>query len=262
MTNVISPFHGYAVGWTWAQHRAAGYNGGTDYEVAPGHHVPSPATGVGRKVADGLNSVEVEVADGRIFTIRELASYDGKYPRNVKQGEYLGVTGRLGTKWPHIDATVNGVRVPFEPQVTPVPKPATPMPKPAVVTDTVFSSGILHAGQSLYAGANWLTIQQSDGNMVWRKWHTSNATWSVIHNFNFNPVVKSKKIVPTSVYLTVQPTDNHVVVYGADVKGKRQVVHSFPIGKAPHNRGAFFKVQADDNIVIYGADKSVIWKLK
>lgn len=266
MVNIINPFHGYRVGWTWQQHRDAGFTGGTDYEVAAGHHVPSPATGVARAVADGLNSVEVVLADGRIITIRELRSRDGNFPRTVQQGEYIGVTGRVATngvvKWPHIDATIRGSRVPFEPLVTPIPVPPKPMPKPSLVTDTVPNGATLKAGQGLYAGNDWLTIQASDGNMVWRKWNGHTGTWSVIHNFGFNLVVKTKRIVPTSVELVVQSKDNHVVVYGTDVHGRRQVVHSFPIGKAPHNRGAFFKVQSDDNIVIYGADKSVIWKLK
>lgn len=122
MVTIVNPFAGHPVGWTWAQHQAAGFKGGTDYEVAAGVAVTSPCAGHAIAIDDGLNTIEVVLADGRAINIRELRSRVGSFPRAVALGEEIGITGRVDgkeVKWPHIDSfTKAGVRVPFEPLIT------------------------------------------------------------------------------------------------------------------------------------------------
>ncbi|HEY4267535.1 MAG TPA: hypothetical protein VGM94_05015 [Galbitalea sp.] len=121
MTNTITNWWAaLPVGLNWDGHKAEGLQGGTDYEDTVGLPIKSPADGTAYIVNDGLNSVEVQLENGIIVTMRELASRTGSFPRPIKRGGVIGTGGRLGTKWLHVDATVNGVRVPFESVVTPV----------------------------------------------------------------------------------------------------------------------------------------------
>lgn len=114
---IVNPFKGKRVGWTWADHKAHGKEGGTDYIVAPGKAVTAAADGIAHPAWDGLNGVTIVLPDGRSITSRENASIYGHLPRAVKIGQRIATSGRLGSLWPHIDAAVHGVRVPFEPLV-------------------------------------------------------------------------------------------------------------------------------------------------
>ncbi|HEY4267083.1 MAG TPA: M23 family metallopeptidase [Galbitalea sp.] len=118
---IVNPFAGCTVGWSWAEHRAAGYEGGTDYIMYPPRQITAAADGVVRLVAaeNGFTpgkAIFLQLADGRSINYREVASTLVKSGAKVKRGQPIGMPNKA-SRWPHIDATVGGVRVPFEPLV-------------------------------------------------------------------------------------------------------------------------------------------------
>jgi len=140
MVAIENPFAGYDIGYTWAQHKADPRNlqGGTDYKVGPDRPVTAAADGYATKLSP--SEVSIRYAAGHYITVRELKSTVGKFPRNVKRGETIGKTGlfRGGiTRWPHIDRTVNGVRLAFEPALTGIDTAGggSPIPIPTPETD-------------------------------------------------------------------------------------------------------------------------------
>lgn len=153
MVVIRNPWAGYEVGATWAWHKARGLGGGSDYKVPPGKPVRSPAAGRASLVHDGLNSVAVTLADGRSITLRENRSTHGTFPRTVAIGEQLATTGlvRAGVpRWPHIDATVRGVRVPFESLLT-TTAGGTIMATVAEIVTGVWSRAIARGGANISA---------------------------------------------------------------------------------------------------------------
>lgn len=118
---IVRAWPGTKIGFTFAQHKAAGYQGGDDYEVGPGHYVKALCEGEARLSNDGLNGVDVVMDNGIIISQRENKSTIGKFPRRVQIGDQLAVTGRKDgneVKWPHVDATVHGQRVSYLPLIT------------------------------------------------------------------------------------------------------------------------------------------------
>ncbi|HEY4267859.1 MAG TPA: M23 family metallopeptidase [Galbitalea sp.] len=128
MILIVNPFAGCPVGWTWAQHVAAinpstgkHYAGGTDYIMYPPKKITAAADGVVTLVA-GQNgftpgkAIVLKLADGRSINYREVASTLVKSGTKVKRGQAIGMPNKA-SRWPHIDATVDGVRVEFEPLV-------------------------------------------------------------------------------------------------------------------------------------------------
>lgn len=125
---IVNPFAGCRVGWTWAQHVAAinpttgqHYAGGTDYIMYPPRQITAAADGVVELVAGGNGftpgkAIVLKLADGRSINYREVASTLVSSGAKVVRGQAIGNPNRA-SRWPHIDATVNGVRVPFEPLV-------------------------------------------------------------------------------------------------------------------------------------------------
>lgn len=121
-TTITNPWAHNGVDWDWDDHLKHGYQGGTDYKGTIGVNIPSPCVGTAYILNDGLNSVAIDTAEGIQINLRELDHRVGTFPRRVKVDEIVGVGGRLGQKFLHVDAIVNGKRVPFETVVTP---PAT-----------------------------------------------------------------------------------------------------------------------------------------
>lgn len=119
MTLIINTLANYPVGWTWAQHKAAGYQGGTDYIVPAGTHIGSPVAGTASyagRMADGNYMMDITYAVGRKITLRELNTVAFAGSRVVKIGDVIGTADAI--KWVHIDATILGIRRQFEPLVT------------------------------------------------------------------------------------------------------------------------------------------------
>lgn len=119
---IENPFRGSPVGWTWDQHRAAGYAGGTDYIFYPSDGDITAAAagrvtyGAGQNGFTPGNAIILTLADGRQINYREVASILAKNGAVVARGQSIGRANKAG-RWPHIDAVVGGVRVPFEPLV-------------------------------------------------------------------------------------------------------------------------------------------------
>lgn len=107
------------VDWDWHDHIVHGYQGGTDYLGTIGETIEAATAGWAIALDDGLNTVAITNASGVTVNARELDHRLGHFPREVKNGEHIGVGGRLGYKFLHMDAIVHGVRVPFESVVTP-----------------------------------------------------------------------------------------------------------------------------------------------
>lgn len=121
MIVIVNPFAGCAVGWDWGQHIAAGYHGGTDYIMYPPRKITAAADGVvtlvlGENGFTPGKAIHLKLADGRTINYREVASPLVASGTKVTRGQAIGNPNRA-SRWPHIDATVNGVRVPFEPLV-------------------------------------------------------------------------------------------------------------------------------------------------
>lgn len=119
---IENPFQGFEVGWTWAEHVKAGYQGGTDYIFYPSDgDIVAAADGRVTLVA-GTNgftpgpAILLALSDGRAINYREVARPLVKSGQMVVQGQAIGVPNKA-SRWPHIDATVGGKRVPFEPLV-------------------------------------------------------------------------------------------------------------------------------------------------
>lgn len=167
---IVNPFlkpysdKNYPITWTWEDHIRNGYYGGTDYGVPPGHPIVSPADGTAVVINDGLNGIGIVLHDGRTIIIREATVRVGRFPRPVSLGERIGITGRLGNKFPHIEGeSVGGTRIRFEPMVTQASSPAgggsTPIdnqpvkpksPQEAEVTDLIY----------------YVTVNSTDGKIV------------------------------------------------------------------------------------------------
>lgn len=121
MTETIAnPWAGYPIGGDWAWHlKNNGGRGGDDYKVAAGVVVHSPCAGMASHLADGLNTIVVELNDGtgRTIHMEENRSIIGSYPREVALGEPLAYTGldRGGiVRWPHIHGQIGSTRYPFD----------------------------------------------------------------------------------------------------------------------------------------------------
>lgn len=116
MQKIVHPYPGVAKGWDWADHKARGYIGGTDYKTYPGRNVTACATGTAYRIS--ASEVSIRLVDGRRINYRELRSTWGTFPRQVRIGDRIGTTGlvRNGTSlWAHMDAqNVAGVRIDFE----------------------------------------------------------------------------------------------------------------------------------------------------
>lgn len=180
MIRIVNPFAGFPVGADWAWHQSHGYHGGTDYKVAPGRNITAAAAGIARVVNDGLNSVEILLPDGRLITVREIASRVGAFPRQVQIGEVIGITGLVRggiTRWPHIDATVGGVRVPFEPLIFEPPVVAPLPPNYRVVSAAILKrrgapNTAAVTGEPAKAGdrlnmTGWMRGEPVLGNDIW-----------------------------------------------------------------------------------------------
>lgn len=116
IVNTLAPLG--PVGWTFAQHQAAGYQGGTDYIIDGGTPIKAPVAGLAEylgQMADGCFQVRITYTTGYAITVRELGSIRGSYPRQVALYDVIGFADNI--MWPHIDATINGVRSRFEPLV-------------------------------------------------------------------------------------------------------------------------------------------------
>jgi hypothetical protein len=122
MVVIVNPFAGCEVGWSWAEHVAAGYQGGTDYIMYPPNPITAAADGT-VTLASGQNgftpgrAIILKLADGRTINYREVATILVKSGTKVTRAQAIGMPNRA-SRWPHIDATVDGMRVPFEPLVT------------------------------------------------------------------------------------------------------------------------------------------------
>jgi hypothetical protein len=119
---VANPFAGFVVGWTWPDHVAAGYLGGTDYIFYPSDGDIVAAADGRITLEAGANgftpgpAIILVLADGRSINYREVATPLVRNGQTVRRGDAIGIANRA-SRWPHIDATVGGKRVPFEPLV-------------------------------------------------------------------------------------------------------------------------------------------------
>lgn len=98
---VIQP-HPRGRGWNFTQHRAHGYQGGDDFEVAAGRPVKSPVTGFARYSKAGKVIIITPLAGGRTIYVREITRLYGAYPRMVSAGKQIAYAS---AKWPHYDTT-------------------------------------------------------------------------------------------------------------------------------------------------------------
>lgn len=115
MTVIENPFESNGerleVGFTFAQHKAAGYQGGTDYIEGGGLPVYAACDGATFASIGAQHEANIRVSATLRITIRELER-TVNMGRTVKRGEIIGYTS--GPKWPHIDATRLGIRIKFE----------------------------------------------------------------------------------------------------------------------------------------------------
>jgi hypothetical protein len=171
---------------------------------------------------------------------------------NASGAEYAGYTMRFGPS-----SFAKPLVVP-KPVVTP---PVTiPVPTPPLgASDRIPHGGVLAADKALYAGDYKLDVQ-ADGNLVIRKWDSVTGTWKVTKNFLTNLRSALKRVVKGTQWLSVG-TDDHVVLYGKNAKGERQVIYTFP-WPLPHNRGAYFQLDSKGNLVTRAASGEWIWHLK
>lgn len=165
---VENPFTGFQVGWTWAQHVAAGYEGGTDYIFYPTDGSITAAADGTVRLAPGENgftpgdAIILTLTDGRTINYREVASHTGSFPRTVQRGDAVGEPTD-GGRWPHIDATVGGKRVPFEPLVNIGTAPAGDGVQP--IGEDMFVH--ITAGAFLFRDAGqWVTLTQAQATLV------------------------------------------------------------------------------------------------
>jgi hypothetical protein len=205
--------------------------------------------------------VAFHVGGGQIAMASSYASNWGAYrgtmtiaQYEVRAGaKYLGYTMRFG---PSSFATPAVVVASKPPVVV-----AKPVPAPPAGSSSKLAHGeILHAGQTLYAGNYKLSVQ-TDGNVVIYGWNGIQGEWNVNKNFAINLKASAKKVVPSTVYIAAQ-TDDHVVIYGNNVKGIRQTLYVFPWSRPPHNKGAFLQLYPDANLVIRAASGAILWHLK
>lgn len=118
---ISNPFSGYKVSWTWADHIAHGYQGGTDYELPGGTAVVAPAAGtvynMGLVVASDAPrpALQLRLDDGRSIVMLELGDVAATGP--VAAGAVIAHAS--SEKWLHVHAlTASGTRVTFESIVT------------------------------------------------------------------------------------------------------------------------------------------------
>ena len=126
MVEVMNPFAGAAIGADFEWHTEHGYQGGTDYKVGPDQLIRAACDGVVHRMSE--SEIALDYGPSRFINYREVKELVGKFPRAVKRDDVIGKTGNEWggvVRWPHIDRTVSGVRLPFEPAVTSTPsKPA------------------------------------------------------------------------------------------------------------------------------------------
>lgn len=120
MERIVNPFKGIPVGWDWAEHKANGKIGGTDYKTYVGQSITSATRGTAYRMSNTW--VAIRRADGVRVNYRELRTTSGTFPRTVNVGDKIGTAGATGAGgiklWAHIDAqNVFGIRIPFEPLV-------------------------------------------------------------------------------------------------------------------------------------------------
>jgi len=119
MVEIQNPFAGAAVGADFDWHRENGYQGGTDYKVGADEPIRAACAGVVHRMSE--SEIALDYGPSRFINYREVKKLIGTFPRTVKRGEIIGTTGNEWggkVRWPHIDRTVAGVRVEFEPAVT------------------------------------------------------------------------------------------------------------------------------------------------
>lgn len=119
---MYNPFTAWTLGFTWAQHIAAGYKGGDDYWLPEG--TPVPSAGTGTVHASGLDSAgnsyfQVDLGGGIISEYMHMRSFALAVGQSVQQGQIVGVSGGAAGDWgrgqatgPHVhwDIYINGVR--------------------------------------------------------------------------------------------------------------------------------------------------------
>ena len=71
---IIHPFLGRAVGWTWQDHRAAGYLGGTDYKEGAGVPVIAAADGHLSYVGGIVREIHLTLDDNRVIVSTDIST--------------------------------------------------------------------------------------------------------------------------------------------------------------------------------------------
>lgn len=226
---ISNPFAGYPVTWTDAQHKAAGYQGGTDYGYPKDAPVRAPADGRLTLMNDGLNGVRVTLADGRSIVIRENRSITGTVPRMVKEGEQIAISARVnGAKrmYEHIEGWENGKRIVFEPMIY-TPPALTPTQRQAKAAG-VFARLSPDKSQAVVDSAAvtsssiadfdaWTPGEAVEGNDIWFSRVLNGVRyyyWS--GGFTDSGVHDLKDIGPNTVYFDTgdgEPTAQ-IVAYG------------------------------------------------
>jgi hypothetical protein len=112
------------IAYSWKEHKHDHHLGGEDYAQEAGKPVLACANGRTNLSNDGINGIDIVMANGWILTVRELVDEGDKYADlDVKIGDRIGTTGRVDgdgvVKWPHVDMTINGKRKRFTKRVTP-----------------------------------------------------------------------------------------------------------------------------------------------
>lgn len=165
---IVNPCGKAEVGWTWDEHRAAGYQGGTDYVIASGVTLTAAATGEALQLSSSEFAVRLD--NGDYITLREMKSGVGSFPRAISIGQALAVTGH-NNKWPHIDYTTKaGVRSQFEPHITTSTEGGgtTPVPEEdeevKIYEDFGANPSVANATGKFFAAApgRWVALNHAD----------------------------------------------------------------------------------------------------
>lgn len=275
---IVNPFAGSAVTWTWDQHKAAGYSGGTDYGYGKDKPVTSPADGRVTVMNDGLNGLRVTLADSRSIVIRENKSFTGTIPRDVRLGEQIAVSCRVNGStrmYEHIEGWVNGVRVPFEPMIyTPPVVVVNPNQRQVKSSAGVKRRALPNTNDSTNPGINppiaastvttpagWVTGQAVSGSTVWFEnadgtySHSSGFTDGGTHDLtNLNTV----KVTFDALGGEPDPVDQTITINTRAVEPEEPVKEGYTFGGWVTIAGDFWDF---DTLVAGSMDLFADWTL-
>jgi hypothetical protein len=232
---VTDPWEGVAVGADFDWHKQNGYDGGTDNKVGPDKPVYAATSGWATAMHDVTNGVLIGMPSGAHVGQLENKKLTGKFPRQVKLGDQIAVTGLVRPnskgkpvlRWPHTDwRKANGVRDDIHHHVTLKKKQRRAKvvinvrPYPNTTHAPV---GSIAAGDIVTASA-WVPGEEISGSALWYKvpgGYASAVLFTTVTKYGLSkgkapvePVVEppaEAPVVETPVIVEPEPEDPPVV---------------------------------------------------